>query len=83
LPESRLSKTVLSQATETQDRKEFSILLPERKFLIDFTFVDVGNPVACIFVEDFDTLDWRGIGQEMKILQTFFPKNKRRFHKNR
>jgi diaminopimelate epimerase len=33
----------------------------------------VGNPVACIFVEDFDTLDWRGIGQEIEHFTDVFP----------
>jgi len=73
LPETRLSKTVLSEAGETPDAHEFSILLPEKKFLIGFTFVNVGNPVACIFVEDFDALDWRGIGREIECFTDIFP----------
>ena len=29
---------------------------------VPVTAVNVGNPVACVFVEDFDALDWRKIG---------------------
>lgn len=37
-----------------------------------FTFsgVNVGNPVACIFVDSFD-LDWRSIGRSMEISERF------------
>lgn len=30
------------------------------------TAVNVGNPVACVFVTDFDALDWRKIGAEIE-----------------
>ena len=39
-----------------------------RKFL--FSGVNVGNPVACIFVDDFD-LDWRHYGRIMETHSTF------------
>jgi diaminopimelate epimerase len=32
--------------------------------------VNVGNPVACLFVSDFD-LDWRGIGRELETNAAF------------
>ena len=32
--------------------------------------VNVGNPVACIFVDDFD-LDWRDVGKELEVHQAF------------
>nr|MBA3691942.1 diaminopimelate epimerase [Acidobacteriota bacterium] len=73
LPKTPLSKMVLSEANEAQDTQGFSLLLAEEKILIGFTFVDVGNPVACIFVEDFDALDWRSIGQKIEHFTDVFP----------
>lgn len=35
-----------------------------------FSAVNVGNPVACIFVEDFD-FDWRAVGQAMETHDLF------------
>lgn len=35
-----------------------------------FSAVNVGNPVACIFVETFD-FDWRGVGRAMEIHPKF------------
>lgn len=73
LPKTPLSKTVLSEANEAQNTQGFSLLLAEEEILINFTFVDVGNPVACIFVEDFDALDWRSIGQKIEHFTDVFP----------
>lgn len=38
----------------------------------DFAFagVNVGNPVACVFVDDFD-LDWRTVGRKMEVHEVF------------
>ncbi len=38
----------------------------------DYTFsaVNVGNPVACIFVDDFD-IDWRAVGRSMETHERF------------
>lgn len=35
------------------------------------TAVQIGNPVCCIFVDDFDALDWRRIGKEIEIHKQF------------
>jgi diaminopimelate epimerase len=35
------------------------------------TAVQVGNPICCIFVNDFDELDWRRIGKELEIHPQF------------
>ena len=35
------------------------------------TAVQVGNPVACIFVNDFDELDWRRIGKALEYHPLF------------
>jgi diaminopimelate epimerase len=44
------------------------ILVDGRRFL--FSGVNVGNPVACIFVDDFE-LDWRRYGREMETHSMF------------
>ena len=33
--------------------------------------LNVGNPVAVIFTEDFDALDWRSVGKEIEIHKQF------------
>ncbi|CAN5689206.1 diaminopimelate epimerase [soil metagenome] len=73
LPKTPLSKMILSEANEAQDTQGFSLLLAEDEILINFTFVDAGNPVACVFVEDFDALDWRSIGQKIEHFTDVFP----------
>ncbi len=37
---------------------------------LKFSGVNVGNPVACVFVENFD-LDWRTLGREMESHEMF------------
>lgn len=52
----------------------FFINLPskieDRRSKITASTVNVGNPVACIFVDNFD-LDWRGIGRAMEVHEKF------------
>jgi diaminopimelate epimerase len=36
-----------------------------------FSAVNVGNPVACIFVEDLDELDWRVLGKQLETHPIF------------
>ena len=44
------------------------IIVNARQYL--FSAINVGNPVACIFVDNFD-FDWRGIGRIMETHETF------------
>ncbi len=44
------------------------IAVGDRRFI--FSGVNVGNPVACIFVDDFD-FNWRGFGREMETHEMF------------
>lgn len=37
---------------------------------LHYSAINVGNPVACIFVDDFD-FDWRTIGREMETHEVF------------
>ncbi len=74
LPDSPLFNSVLAGKDKTKGNSSFSLLLPKAGILIGFFFVDVGNPVVCIFVENFDSLDWRDIGREIEQLEEAFPK---------
>ncbi len=35
------------------------------------TALQIGNPVSCIFVDDFESLDWRSIGRRLEVHQQF------------
>ena len=51
-----------------------NILLPGLGIVVkNFVFVDVGNPVVCVFIEDFSDYDWRAVGQTIENLTTMFP----------
>jgi len=73
LPDSPLLNAILQEKDETKEASSFSLLLPEIGMAVGIFFVDVGNPVTCIFVEDFDTLDWRRIGQKIEQTEEVFP----------
>jgi diaminopimelate epimerase len=48
-------------------------MLPRENLVLKFFYVDVGNPVACVFVDDFDELDWRRAGRFMESNTEVFP----------
>lgn len=50
------------------------IVLPGKGIVIkNFVYVDVGNPVGCVFVDDFNEYDWRLIGQKIENFSSMFP----------
>jgi len=73
LPDTLLFNAILERKYQIQGTSSFSLLLPGAGIVIGFFFVDVGNPVACIFVEDFNSLDWRDIGREIEQSEEVFP----------
>ncbi len=73
LPDSSVFNALFWKKDQTQEISSL-LLLPEAGILIGFFYVDVGNPVTCIFAEDFDSLDWRNIGREIEQLKEAFPK---------
>lgn len=73
LPNSPLFNAFYEELEVTPDIQSFSLLLPKEKLVTNFFFVDVGNPVTCIFVDDFDHFNWRGIGQEIESYEEMFP----------
>ncbi len=51
-----------------------NILLPELGIVVkDFVFIDVGNPVVGVFVDDFNDYDWRLVGRNIENLTGMFP----------
>lgn len=59
--------------SKTEHEKEFGLLIPSEERAVRFTFVDVGNPVAVVFVENFDELNWRRVGEIMENSTEMFP----------
>lgn len=79
LPDSRFLKS-LPPENESQKENMLPILFPDEGIVVNVFYVDVGNPVACIFVETFDEtvvnsrkFDWRYIGQKLESLTDIFP----------
>jgi diaminopimelate epimerase len=51
-----------------------NIVLPGLGIVVrDFFQVDVGNPVTCIFVEDFNEYEWRLVGRTIESHVSMFP----------
>ncbi len=77
LPDSQL-KTFF-EAGKTQENL-YSLLLAREGISFNFFFVDVGNPVVCVFVRDFsdflnvsESFEWQFIGQKIESLEELFP----------
>lgn len=70
-----MSREAARQAKEKNlEVSKFStVMIPGAGINVKFFYVDVGNPVACIFVEDFDELDWRGVGRFLESHTEVFP----------
>ena len=72
-PHFELPETPQNKASKTENEKEFGLLIPSEEIAVRFTFVDVGNPVAVIFVDDFDQFNWRSVGKIMESSKEMFP----------
>lgn len=48
---------------------DYTLRVGSESFLV--TAVQIGNPICCIFVDDFDSLDWRSIGRTIENHQQF------------
>lgn len=80
LPDSQFLKSLPPPENESQKENMLPILFPDEGIVVNVFYVDVGNPVACIFVETFDEtvvnsrkFDWRYIGQKLESLTEIFP----------
>lgn len=72
-PHFNLPETPQNKASKTENEKEFGLLIPSEELAVRFTFVDVGNPVAVVFVKSFDELNWRHVGKIMEKSTGMFP----------
>ncbi len=79
LPESDFLKS-LPPANDSQNENMIPIMFPNEGIVVNAFYLDVGNPVACIFVENFDDtfvnsqkIGWRYIGQKLESLTEIFP----------
>ena len=72
-PHFELPETPQNKASKTENEKEFGLLIPSEEIAVRFTFVDVGNPVAVIFVDGFDQFNWRSVGKIMESSKEMFP----------
>ncbi len=70
-PRFDLPETTAHEQTEKPSEKEIGLLIPSEEMAIRLTFVDVGNPVAVVFLEDFAQMDWRTLGGKIEIAPTF------------
>lgn len=51
-----------------------NIVLPGLGIIVkNFVYVDVGNPVVCVFVRDFSDYDWRSVGETLENNTQMFP----------
>jgi diaminopimelate epimerase len=57
--------------SENETAEEFGLMIPREEMAVRITFVNVGNPVAVIFVEDFAQIDWRSIGSRIEAAPIF------------
>ncbi len=57
--------------SENETAEEFGLMIPREEMAVRINFVDVGNPVAVIFVEDFAQIDWRSIGSRIEVAPVF------------
>ncbi|MCA1623660.1 MAG: diaminopimelate epimerase [Acidobacteria bacterium] len=73
LPETPLSERRFGAAIKAQNAEGFNLLLPKEGIVIAFTFVNVGNPVAVIFLEDFNQINWRQFGSKIENITEIFP----------
>lgn len=74
MPDSEFLKSLNLDANKEEDASGFSkMMLPAEKMIIDFFFVDVGNPVTCVFMQDFNSYDWRRIGRRIEVMEQLFP----------
>ena len=83
LPESEFLKS-LPPETDPQKNSMLPIMFPGKGIIVNVFYVDVGNPVSCVFVDSFDEMGvemglkpqefgWRQVGQKLESLTEIFP----------
>ena len=67
-------ETVHPETGKELEMSKFStLMIPSMNIIMQFVYVDVGNPVACIYVENFDAFDWRSRGRIIESYVKIFP----------
>jgi len=66
----KFSSSEIPVSAESELKDVIARKIPVNGQMVEISAVNVGNPVACVFVEDFD-LDWRGLGRELEIHEAF------------
>ena len=78
LPESNFTKSLPKD--ESKKDVMLPIFFPNDEMVVSVFYVNVGNPVVCVFVENFEAaiinskkFDWRYVGQKLESLTEIFP----------
>jgi diaminopimelate epimerase len=66
----KFSSSEIPVAAESELKDVIGRKLPVNGQEVEISAVNVGNPVACVFVENFD-LDWRRLGRELEVHEAF------------
>ena len=71
LGQPRFDPASIPMITEAQLENviDYTLRLDSESFTV--TALQMGNPNCCIFVDDFDSLDWRSIGRRLEIHPQF------------
>jgi len=72
LPNASVSETAFPETGRRENIKR-TLMIPGEGIAIAFDFVDVGNPVAVVFSEDFSRIDWQHIGSRVENFTSVFP----------
>ena len=63
----------LAELGKPHSISDLGLRIAEFEFENNVISLDVGNPVCAIFVEDFESLDWRKIGERLESFTEAFP----------
>jgi diaminopimelate epimerase len=73
LPQTSFPQARLDESSAAPANLKRNIMIPGEGIAVAFDFVDVGNPVAVIFADDFSRIDWRRIGSLIENFTALFP----------
>jgi len=80
LPETAFAKQFLQSKIEKQKAHPLRLLLAREGLVFEVFYINVGNPVVCIFVGSFDPFvndsvvyNWQQIGQKIESCTEVFP----------
>lgn len=66
-----LASDVIPMVTDRPLEKVIDYPLAVNGDLLDVTALQMGNPNCCIFVDSFESLDWRGLGKKIENHKQF------------